>query len=401
MANTLGPFSPTYWSRLAGAKLYKKTLFRSLADWSEEAVLTDGQIVDRPYFSDVEVEKYTKGTALSAQDVTATTDKLTVNQSWAILIYIDDIDKKQNKYSYAELGTNEIVKRLAINEDAFFLYEVRNATDTIDDGDVGGTAGNGITVTVNNIDDIFAGINMKLDVNDVEEDERFLVESPHFHKVLWKRISGKESMLGDRTAEFGNAGRYANIELFKSNNLTAEADWVPADDPTNTATIVIEGITFTFVSSIGTTAGNILISGTVAGTLDNLVALINAGGTTSDSGVSNVSLSAANRRVVQKWVAVDGATKITIYGRGESYFTVSSSESADVWTTTRQIQNLLAGRKKAISGIVQIAPDVAMASTVSAGKRGVNIMPLDLFGFHVYNKGKAEILKVELRSDGY
>ena len=398
MSNSLSAFSPTYWSRLAGAKLYKRTIFRSLADWSEEPTLTDGQIVDRPYFSDLVVEQYTKGTAASAQDVTATSDKLTVNQSWTILIYVDDIDKKQNKYSYADLGTDEIVKRLAINEDAFFLYEVRNANNTVDAGDVGGTAGEGVTVTVNNIDDIFAAINEKLDVANVDEDQRFLAHSPQFFKTLWKRIAGKETLLGDRTSEFGNVGRYAGLDLFKTNNLTAYAEWVPADNPSNTDTITIEGITFTFVTSIGSTAGNVLIGGSLAATLDNLVALINDPGTTD---ANQVALSAANQRVVQKWVAVDGATKITLYGRGESYFTVSASESADVWTANRQLQLHLAGRRGAISGVVQMAPDVAMASTVSAGKRGVNIMPLDLFGFHTFNKGKDEIVNVEVRSDGY
>ena len=76
-----------------GIKLYKKNVFRNIASFREEAVLTNGQIVDRPYRADIYVGKYTKGTALTAQDITATSDTLTVDQIFAALIYVDDVDK--------------------------------------------------------------------------------------------------------------------------------------------------------------------------------------------------------------------------------------------------------------------------------------------------------------------
>lgn len=401
MTQSLTAMSPTYWSRRMGRKQYKIEVFRSLANFEEQAVLKDGQKVDRPYRSDVVVENYTKGSALTAQDLTATSDQLTVDKVKALLMYVDDVDTIQNKYSAVNLWADEAGRRLSIATDSRFLYEAFSATDTIDDGDIGGTAGNGITVATTNIADIFGAINMKLDANNIPDEDRFFVISPEFNRTLWIFIQGKQSMLGDKTGENGNIGQYAGLKLYKSNNLTGSARWTPADNPSNTATITIQGITFTFVSTIGTTAGNILIAGTTAGTIDNLVALINNGGATSDSGVSNVSLSTANQRTVQDWVAVDGATYIEVRCMGASYLTLTSSESADVWTTTRQVQNLLAGRKGAIDAVVQLRPTVKMASTVSAGKAGVNILPMTLFGMHTFNQGKAEIFRVEARSDAY
>lgn len=386
-----------------GLKLYKSTLFRELANFEEQAVLTDGQTVDRPYRADVAVENYTKGTALSAQDLTATSDQLTVDVIKAALVYVDNVDKIQNKYSAANAWADEIGRRLAISLDARFLYQAFSATDTIDDGDVGGTAGNGITATVNNIDDIFAAINMKLDVNNNPEDSRFFVISPQLFKVLWLRVGGKQSELGDKTSQTGNVGTYAGLKLFKSNNLTGSARWTPGDSSTPTAgeTLTINGITFTWQTTIGSTAGNVLAVTNMATSIDNLVALINNGGATSDSGVSNVSLSAANQRTVQDWVAVDGTTYIEVRAMGASYMTVSGSQVADVWTTTQQLQNCLAGVEKCIDVVVQKNPDVEMASTVSAGKSGMNILGLTLAGFGTFNLGKAQMFKVQLRSDAY
>lgn len=399
MSNTLTPLSPTYWSRRMGRKQYKTDVFRSLANFEEQAVLTDGQKVDRPYRANIVVENYTKGTALSAQDLTATSDQLTVDTVKAMLLYVDNVDKIQNKYSAANAWIDEAGRRLSNSIDAAFLYQVFNANNTVDASDVGGTAGEGITVSPSNILNIFGAINLQLDAQNIPENERFFVISPQFYNQLWIYIAGKATLLGDKTGENGNIGEYAGLKLYKSNNLTGSARWTPADNPANGATISVEGITFTFVSTIGTTAGNILQTTSTAVTIDNLVALINAGGV--GDGVNYVSLSDANKKIVQEWVAVDGTTYFEVRVKGGSYLTLTTSEVADVWTSTEQIQNLLAGRKGAIDAVIQKEPSTEMGSTISAGKSGMNILPMTLFGVHTFNQGKNEIVRVKVRSDAY
>lgn len=401
MANSLGAMSPTYWSRRMGYKLYKTDIFRSLANFEEQATLSDGQKVDRPYRSDIVVENYTKGNALTAQDLTATSDQLTVDTVKAALLYVDNVDKIQNKYSAANLWIDEAGKRLSNAIDAKFLYQVINANNTVDDGSIGGVSGNGISASVSNILDVFGAVNLILDTQNVDEDKRFFAISPHFYWTLWKYISGKQSMLGDKTGENGMVGTYANLQLFKTNNLTGSATWTTTATPSNNDTVVIAGVTFTFVTSIGSTAGNILIGGSAANAITNIAALINAGGVTSDSGVSNVSLSTANQRAVQNWVAVATTTTLEVRIMGASYVTVTSSNGSNVWTAALQLQNLLAGQKGSIDAVIQKEPSVEMASTVSAGKSGTNILPMTLFGVYVFNQGKNQIVRVKVRSDAY
>lgn len=399
MPNVLTPLSPTYWSKRMGRKQYKKTVFRSLANFEEQATLSNGQEVDRPYRSNLVVENYTKGTALEAQDLTATSDKLTIDTVKAMLLYVDNIDKIQNKYSAANAWIDEAGERLAEALDAKFLYEVFNANLDLDAGDIGGTNGEGITVNASNILNIFGATNMKLDAQNIPEDQRSMVVSPQFWQHLWMYIAGKATLLGDKTGEYGNMGEYAGFKLYKSNNLTGSAQWVPANNPSNADTITIQGITFTFVSSIGTTAGNILIAGSTASTIDNVVALINAGGV--GDGVNYVSLSTANKKVVQDWVAVDGTTYLEVRVKGASYLTVSGSEVADVWTPAQQLQNMIAMRKGAIDMVVQKEPSVDSASTVSAGKAGMNFLPMTLAGTKTFYQGKNEIVRMKIRSDAY
>lgn len=382
-----------------GRKLYKTDVFRSLANFEEQAQLKDGQKVDRPYRANIVVESYTKGTALTAQDLTATSDQLTVDTVKAALLYVDNVDKIQNKYSAANLWIDEAGKRLSNSIDAKFLYQVINANLVVDDASIGGVSGNGITVTTGNILDVFGAVNLQLDLQNVEEAERFFVISPHFYKVLWSYIAGKATLLGDRTGENGNIGQYAGLQLFKSNNLTGQASWVPLNNPTSTDTITINSITFTFVAAIGAVAGNVLQTTDTATTLTALAALINAGGV--GDGVNSVSLSTANQRIVQNWVAVATATQITVRAMGSSYLTVTGSDATDVWTTTAQLQNLFAGRRGCVDAVIQSEPSVEMASTVSAGKSGTNILPMTLFGVYVFNQGKNEMVWVKVRSDNY
>lgn len=385
-----------------GRKAYKTTVFRALASFDEQATLAVGNIVDRPYRSNVVVEDYVKGTAATAQDLTATSDTLTINVQKTILMYVDDVDKIQNKWDAVTVWAEEAGKRIAIAQDAYFLYEAINAADTIDDGDLGGTDGNPFTQTVSNIVSTIAKINRKLDANnvDMERQNRFWALSPQVYDVLWQYIAGKESLLGDKTGEYGHVGRFGGLELFLTNNLTASAVATPAACPTANDTITIGGVVFTFVDTISTTAGNVLAnSGTVAQVITRLTTLINAPGTTTANGVA---FTGADLRTVQMMVAVDGTTKITVYQRGGSFLTVASSAGNIVWS--KKIQHCLAGVKKSIDMVVQLEPELgkdSMASTVSAGKRGMNVMPLTVFGLKTFNQGANQILDVQVNSAAF
>ena len=410
MVNSLTAASPTYWAKNAEKKFYKTTFFQAIANFSEEANVTDdGRIIDRPYRSSVIAENYTKGTALTAQDLTYTEDLLTIDQQYSLLMYVDKIDKIQNKYNTVRLWSEEAGRRLGVKADSKVLYEVYNASSDIDASDLGGTAAEGITTSASNVYQIFGEINEQLDVLNVPQEERYLVISPMFKNKLWQYIQGKESMLGDRTGETGNIGTFAGLKLYLSTNLPNAARWTPADNPTTAATITIEAITFTFVDSIGTTAGNILQTTDLATTLDQTVAFINGGGletATDCTAATCQSLSTANQRIVQNWVAYDGTTylEVRVKGSASNALTLTSSESSDTWDTKYQNHAMLAGRKGAIDVAIQTKGemgiiDVEMASTVSAGKLGTNVMPLLLMGVKTFYTGLDELVKVLVRAD--
>lgn len=402
MANTLTPLSPTYWSKIMGIKLYKKNVFRNIASFREEAVLTNGQTVDRPYRADIRVQKYVKGTALTAQDITATSDTLTVDKVYAALIYVDDVDKIQNKWDAATAWTEEIITRLSNQIDADCLYLAKSATDTVDynDLDSNQTAGLPIVLTTSNVLNMFTVTARKLSVNNVSGENRFFVISAQVKQVLLTYLAGRESVLGDRTGEAGNIGRYMGFSLFESNNLTALIRITPAAAATNTMTLVINGLTVTFEDTPATssdTAFSVDV-GTTAAEITDLVAIINSATAVSSASVGISPTGAGLDALQRSWFAVDGTTYVDIYIKGASQIATLTGTATN-WignnvTFYKQIN--FAGEVGAVDLVIQKEPSAKMASTVSAGKDGMNVLCKTLYAAGVFQDMKARIFGVEV-----
>jgi hypothetical protein len=233
-------------------------------------------------------------------------------------------------------------------------------------------------------------------VQNVDRMDRYACISPQFLQVLFERVAGRESMLGDKTSEFASMGTYAGFGLYVSNNLTASARWTPANNPSDADTVTINGVTFTFKSAIGTTAGNVLIAGTTAGTITNLVTLINAPGTTTANGVA---LSTADQRTAQMWVAVDGTTYIEARAKGASYMTVTGSDVTDVWSVATQ-HNMF-GQKGAVDMVVQKEVSVDSDKLISGGVFGMGVGLLTIFGVRTFDTGAKSLCNVKLASSGF
>lgn len=387
-----------------GVKLYKKNVFRNIASFREEAVLTNGQIVDRPYRADVYVQPYTKGTALTAQDITATSDTLTVNKIFAALIYIDDVDKIQNKWDAASAWTEEIITRLSNQMDADCLFAgAYNATDSVDynDLDSNQTAGAPIVLSTLNVLNMFTVAARKLSVNNVDGANRFFAISPQVKQVLLTYLAGRESILGDRTGEAGNIGRYMGFELYESNNLTAQVRITPAAVPTNGLTLVINGVTITFETTPATVTSGFAVDveADVATQITSLVTMINTP-TTDDATTGKPATGTYLAAIQRGWFAVDGTTYVDIYIKGASQIaTLTGTYTNATGTNVTYYKQLnLCGEKGAIDFVAQKEPSAKMASTVSAGKDGMNVLCKDLYAVGVFQDMKARLFRVEVDS---
>jgi hypothetical protein len=283
------------------------------------------------------------------------------------------------------------------------------ATDTVDGNDLDSnqTAGAPIVLTTSNVLNMFTVAARKLSVNNVDGGNRFFAISPQVKEKLLAYLSGRESQLGDSTGEAGNIGRYMGFSLFETNNLTAMIRITPSGAASDGGTLVINGLTLTFrdtpaAANCSATAWDVDDNGTatVAGNITNMVAVIN-----NTSGVDTAAVGfrptlAGLAAFDRGWFAVNGTTYIDIYIKGASYIAALSG-TATTYTGTnvtyyKQIN--LCGEKGAIDFVIQKEPSAQMASTVSAGKAGMNVLVLDLFAVGVFQDMKARLFGVEVDS---
>lgn len=391
MANSLTAFSPEYWSKRMQVVRIDEPVFKVLANYEERSELKDGDTVHRPYRSTMRVRTYSKGTAMTMGDVTATDESLSVGTSKYVGFYIDDLDELQNKYAVANAFADDAGMELWSFVDGEFLSEVVNATSDIDDGDIGGTAGNAAVVTASNVKQLFSAAAKKLDQQNISRKDRFAVVSPTIYQLLLEAMDGKDTALGDSTGKNGSIGKYMGFDLHMSNNLYWTGTWTPANNPTDGDTIVINGVTLTFKATPAS-AGHVDIGGSTAATLDNLVACINNSGT--GDGSDYITLADASLKALEGCVAVDGTTYLGITFDGGSEVVVSASEAADPWS--EETVHQMFGQKNAIDLVMQQEPKVVFKDV--SDKLGKNIITWILYGMKTFTEGKAALVDVKVDS---
>lgn len=386
MANSLGNglLNKAYWSKKMQEYRKKKLVAMALCDVSEKSGLSSGDTIHKPYSSDVVGQSYTKGTAFTVQDVSATDDTLVISTARVAPFYIDDVDKIQNSYSAADEFSGKAMDKLNRFVDADVLAEYANATSYIDAGDVGGSAGTSISPDTTNINKIFTAAGRKLNLLNVAPEDRFAVISPSILEVLQQYTAGKDTSIGDRVMENGYIGSRFGFDLYVSNNLTYSAVWTPTDNPSTTETWTLGGVTFRFMASLAQ-AGDLHICSDTEKTLANMATAINALSTSiveaTDTGYT--ALSAANQAKLEGIVASASATALTITfpGGGETY---GGGTAQGTWSS--EIVHLLFGQKGATALVMQKEPGIEIKDV--SDKLGKNFAPWMLYGLKTWNNNK-------------
>jgi hypothetical protein len=407
MANSLSASFRTLWAREMQQQFWITNVWRPQANFRLEAELKEGDTVKRVYRSAMVPQSYTRYSDVTFQDITNTAESLVVNQTPVIPFVISDLDEIQSYPTSRERYTNDSVELMNNVINGFYLQEAKNATSVIDAADFGGTAGNGATVTTANIQKIFALAQKKMGrLNTFKpggQNSHFANLTPDVYQVLLEYLAGKESVLGDRSGENGFAGTYFGFDLYVSNGMYWTGKIGIATQPTDGDTITIKvgptSIVFTFKTTLGSTAGQVLIGANAAAANTNLAALVNAPGTTTSTGVA---LSAAAQQALYGCTATAASTNNTFTWRGVGAPVVSSSltAAADGWVSGSNISNLMFGEKGAVDFVIQKQPTI----DVDKAENRIGewkIKPYTLFGVKTFADGVKRLTAVKVDTTSY
>jgi len=407
MANDVSASFPEYWSKRMQLKHYREDVFRDIASFEETAMLKNGDTVHRPYRSNLTVNDLGSEGSYSRQDITDTDESLTIDQEKEVAFYVKDLDVIQHNYAVRNLYADEAAVALSNGIDGDILGEVANADNTVDAADLGGTADQGIVLTSGNVSDVFLAATEKLDRRNAPQEGRFAILSPQVIRVLKENILERETAWGDKVGERGFIGMYDNYRIYKSNGLYWTGTLALATQPTNGDTVTLnipdsEGtrttVTFTFVTNIGTTAGNVLIGADAAASNTNFTAAINDPATTD---ALSVALTAANQALLKDFAATASATSTAVTSKGRGFIVVGDTltDTTDQWTATAQIQHNFFGVKGCVDLVIQVKPNMKIKSR--DGYIGDDIVSWNVYGKKTFAEGARRMVAVKIRSNAY
>lgn len=383
MANNLDAFSPEYRSARTQRLLKKKLIAREIANMEEQALLRDGDMVHRPYYSDVVVNNYSKGVDVTVQDVSATDEYLVVNKSKEATVYIDEIDVKQNKYDAANKYIDRMTYALRKDIDGAFLQEVLNAEYTMSDGDLGGTPWNPVTVSVANVFSLFTYTEAKMNANDIEDTKPwFFVITPEVKAAIQQTnlvnwFNQADAALRGTLKGMGYLGTWGNFNIFVSNNV-AHSNEVTVSSLAAADTLTINGVTITFAAAPAA-------AGECKPTLAALKGMINgvmatAGDYVEFAAADRAKLLAVNAK------AIDDGTDVTIVTAGHVDYAQSGV------TLGGEVAHCWAGQYGCSDMVIQ--KDVAVQKNKEPKKTGYNYLCWTLYGIKTFTEGAKRCIDV-------
>lgn len=402
----------TWFSKRMQIAYYKNPIFRAITSSEDRATLFDGQAVTRPYRSTLYAQTYTRGSDMTFQTLTDTAETLTVNTSIVSPFPFDSLDKIQQKQSFGEYEKYPDDAMRVINAwmDADVLSEYDTAANVIDAASVGGTAGQPINLDASNVMQVLSRARRKLAERNLNPAELlptanevapgklqgFSALAPNFTETLALYGGTRETVGGDEMFRNGYRGPAMGFDVYETNNLTWTGVLGLATQPTDGDTVVIAGVTFTFKTVLGSTAGNVLIGVSAATAAANLTAAINGA---SGSGSTYVALSAANRTTISttnRITATVVSTTVVLEAVGASFVVVSETltDAADVWS--KLVQHNLIGIKGATDLVVQAEPEVQIDPIPA--QLGVYIKPYTLYGWKTFREGTFKLVDVQINS---
>lgn len=293
----------------------------------------------------------------------------------------------------------EVAKKLARYIDADIFAEVVNALNTFDTGDLTTMTSNGtaITLSTTNVPQLLAQGRAKLRRNNQDLTSLALLLDSYGGSIIEQYVMSKNIDLAAAAFKNGYAGPVGGAELYLSENLTATVVITMASNPTAAQTFTVNGFTFTFVSSIGTTAGNVLIESGVDATRDNLISALTQDQTAGVPGVKYVEFADADPTYLQSNLldlqlsAVDDNTAdtITITGTGSGRLSFGGTAT---YTVTKNYIHCYYGKKGAIDVVVQ---DLAEMEMIPDPYQRATIVRADaIYGIKTFADGASQFLDV-------
>jgi hypothetical protein len=313
--------------------------------------------------SGVRVRAFTNLNDQTIDPLTDSEETMTVNVQVGAVFPIARLEKIQaGPLNPAMVAGKEAAMKVATYLDSVILKETMNAALDFDNGDLTTVSSSGTPITLSSttIPQMVTNTKAKLEAANISVTNPCWVLDPYSIAMIAQFPIGKDITSENTVFKNGFSGTLYGAEIYSSNNLTGEATLTFSGNSVNAETVTIGGVVFTGVTTIGSTAGNFLVSAADSTTaVTNLAGLINNPGVTSST---QVALSAADQIKITDTLGLTAtatsATVLTIVGRGSSRLVLAEGQTNASWN--KNMVHAYYGLKGAIDVAIQDKPTVEM-----------------------------------------
>ena len=229
-------------------------------------------------------------------------------------------------------------------------------------------------------------------------------------------LGGKTTVLGDKVSVSGHAGAFMSFNIFVSNQTTSSSALSLATQPSDGDTFTINGLTFTFKTTLGTTAGNILIGGSAATAQTNLIAALAAPFTTTANYYTQTNNVTNQNKLANITCTAFASNLATIYqgGIGSLLVTIGQNTAANVWGgsivsgtqyggvtsgTVVVVQHNIFGISKSVGLCLQHKPSLYVNPV--SGKVGKDYVTWCFYGIKVFKYMTTQLLDVQVAATSF
>lgn len=346
------------------------------------------------------VEDITAYTDMTSQVVSDAAETLTVDQNKGIMFQLSEKEIVQaGPLNPGEFIGAKLAEKVAIYVDGDVLAQTVNAAYAFDNGDLTTMSSTGSPITINSTTAPQMAMRMpaKLRKNNQTLSNMAFVIDSYGISDLFQYLLGKNADFVNSMFQNGYVGeQVAGAKVYVSENLTGEAVLGLATAPTDGDTVTINGTVFTFKTTLGSTAGNVLISGSADAARANLTALINDPSTTTTYGVALASADVINVSKTLRLTATNDntANTMTVVGKGSGRLTVAETftDGTDAWT--KNFIHAYFGKEGAIDVVIQ--KDVKADMRPEPKQPTTNIISRVLYGIKTFADGSKKFLDVKI-----
>lgn len=297
-----------HWEDMFQENLKKDLVAMEIAQMED---IPNGTTKNLPFINFQRPLSYVKYTSVTSRDAVTGNDQLVINQTPMIPFEIDRIDMDDNYLNVTPELISNAGYMLKTAVDSAVLAEALNAGNIYNSNGLNGAGTTPVALSLSAgtgyIPTVFGKSKARLVAGGANPSKLCMVVDSDTVDELSNLGMEKGFNVADESIQRGYRGMFKGMKVYEANNLTATRVLQLATNPTAGDTVSILGVTFTFVSSIGTTPGNVLIAGTAAASVANLVNAINGG-----AGAGTNYIAIADDSALSGVTAVNNTTFITL-----------------------------------------------------------------------------------------